>query len=391
MKYIAILCLLAAKSLVADDYVTGQNQFGFELYNKIGDGKENCCLSPYSIGNALALAYAGADGETKSEIDTLLSYPAGDVFKEISALKAYLAPAVSSAEAVAIDVNFHPLKGYLDTVQKKLGSEVFEINTNVSTNDAILRVNQWVSLKTKGFITSLLKPNDITKATKMVLLNAVYVKALWTSPFRENETKNDLFYTAEHAVVSVPMMHKKEMMKLYQDDSYFVVWQDMRQESSNGPQLETVIILPRIEVARSSSLTQEQLAAWERQAKRQYVELFMPKCSLRKQSRLKQPLQALGMKEAFTNNANFSLIHTHDALKVGDVIHEAFMQIDEAGIEAAGATAVTMMAMSAWQRENEPTVVRCDAPFFVLIREKKSELVLFISYIATPEKIVVRS
>lgn len=403
MRYIILLLLLVTHQIRANSYVDGENQFGFELYGKLFDKKENCCFSPYSIGNALALAYAGAAGETKSEMSALLSYPAVDLYKEIHALKTFLAPAVSSAEAVVIDQDFHPLKGYLDTVHNKLDAEIFEMNTTKSSKEAILHINQWVSAKTKGFIPSLLQPNDIQNATKMVLLNAVYLKALWVSPFSEHLTKDDVFYTPSSEKLHVPMMHKSEQMKLYQDDAYYVVWQDMRRESESAPQLETIIVLPRSENARACLFSTDQLALWEKQSGRQYVELFMPKCSLRKRTELKKPLQALGMNQAFTNEANFSEIcplnaseHSFDGpLIIGEVIHEAFMQIDEAGVEAAAATAITMMTMSVPVKQKEPIVVRCDTPFFVLIREKTSGLVLFISYIATPEKIfektVVRS
>jgi serpin B len=399
MKYIALFFLLFVNTVSAQELVVGQNRFGFELYGQVADVKKNSCISPYSISSALTLAHAGSDGQTKSQIAAVLGFPPEQsldaLHAEINTLKTFLAPVISSAEAVAIDANFHPLSGYLTTVQKKLGAEIFEVDTNKNTQEAISRINQWVSGKTKGLIPSLLQVGDIDEQTKMVLLNAVYLKALWTSPFLSQDTKESNFYTPSREKIRVSMMHKNETMALYQDDQYYAVWQEMRPEvkevTAASPQLETIIILPREENARDLELSSEKLASWRQKAKRQSVDLYVPKCSVRMRSELKQPLQNLGMTDAFTNDADFSLIHPGNVLKVSSVIHEAFIQMDESGIEAAAATAVIMAVKSALVEKKMPVVVRCDSPFYVVIREKKSGLVLFVSYIATPEKIVVRS
>jgi serpin B len=188
----------------------------------------------------------------------------------------------------------------------------------------------------------------------------------------------------------VPMMMQKEQMRLYQNDQVQVVWRDFTAVNSNGPLLEAMIVVPRNSSSLQttySALSAEKVKEWQSKAAMQQVELYLPKCSLRSRASLKAPLQAIGIKEAFTAQADFSGISPASDLMVDDVLHEAYMKIDEAGVEATGATAVTMMMKAAMPPKEPPVVVRCDKPYFVFIKEKSTGLILFISLIAAPEKI----
>ncbi|MCE5293640.1 MAG: hypothetical protein LLF94_03375, partial [Chlamydiales bacterium] len=136
----------------------------------------------------------------------------------------------------------------------------------------------------------------------------------------------------------------------------------------------------------TQNLSSDQLSAWSQQASDKYIEFNVPKCTIRERLSIKPALQTLGMKEAFTTGADFSGITPKNNLMISDVIHAAFLEMNETGIEAAAATAVIMMTKSAFIPSEPPVVVRCDKPFYLFIREKSSGLVLFVSVIASLDK-----
>ncbi len=189
---------------------------------------------------------------------------------------------------------------------------------------------------------------------------------------------------------TVGMMQQTKDLRLFQNDLLQAVFCDLKPDANSDARLEVAFVVPRTADAFKSvsqSLSWQSLEAWEKQADYTYTNFFVPKCSIRARLSVKQTLQALGMKEPFTTAADFSALTPKSDLMISDVIHAAFLQLTEAGIEAAAATAVTMMTKSLQIPKNEPVVVRCDKPFYLFIKEKTTGLVLFVGLIASPDKV----
>ncbi len=384
----SFLCLFATKSFADSSYTDGQNAFTFDMLRALGKKDANICISPYNISSALQLAYFGAENATKTEIGSALHLPMMTDQALTDTIMKYeksLGNAAINAKAVAVDRTFLPTDSYLQTVKDGLQADVFEVNFIKEPQEACKSINDWASKMTKGRITSLLEPANVTPATRLVLLSSIYIKAAWTSPFEAKMTQDAPFKTLSGQDKTIALMQKTENMRLYQDDKVQVVYRDLVQKDPQDARLEVVFVLPQD--VNSVQLSQDLVASWDKQQNYEYVQLFVPKCQIRERLSVKKPLQALGIQQAFTQAADFTAISPKNDLMISDVLHAAFLMLDEAGIEAAAATAVVMMTKSALVPSKPPVIVRCDKPFYVLIREKASGLVLFASLIASPEKV----
>jgi len=394
MKKLLLCALLSLSALSAEeDYIASQNAFTFTFVNALGKPESNICVSPYNIAGALELAYFGAANSTKAEIGSMLHLPMmsdtalADTIKKTDD---YLGRSATNAKALAVDTSFLPTDYYLQLVKDKLGAEAFEVNFSKRPKEACESINNWASKNTQGRITNLLEPSNITSNTKLVLLSSIYIKAAWQQPFEVGLTQDAPFKTISGDVKQVSMMQQTKNMRLYENDDLQVVWRDLEQKNGEQARLEVVIAVPKngdsLQTV-SKGLSNELVKLWDKDSEEKYVQLFLPKCSIRTRVSVKAPLQSLGMVQAFTESADFSALSPKNDLMVSDVLHSAFMQLNESGIEAAAATAVTMVTRSALAPKEPPVVVRADKPFYVFIREKNKGLVLFVGLIGSPEKV----
>lgn len=381
------LSLLFANVLTATEFTDSQNAFTLDLVQALGTPKEaNICVSPYNISSALQLAYFGAEGATKQQMASVLHLPMmadSDLAKTIKGCDNSLGRAAINAKALAVDASFLPTDYYLQLVKDELEADAFEVHFKKHPQEACQSINSWASKMTQGRIKELLQPSNITPDTKLVLLSSIYIKSNWVEQFEAHQTSDAPFKTLSGAEKVVPMMRQTKNMRLYQNDAVQVVWKDLEQKNANDARLEVLFVVPK-ELAKVSL---KDMSAWDKEAKMEYVQLFVPKCSVRERFSVKKPLINLGMQLPFSMGADFSALSPKEALMIDDVVHAAFLQLNESGIEAAAATAVIMMTRSAHVATQEPIVVRCDKPFYVVIREKATGLILFVSMIASPEKV----
>ncbi len=370
-----------------DDFVAGSNAFTFDFLQGLGKPQSNICASPYNIASALQLAYFGAENATKSEIGSMLHLPLmsdaalADVIKKSDS---YLGTAAVNAKALAIDNSFLPTDYYLHLVKDKLGADAFEVNFAKRPQEACDSVNNWAAKMTQGRIKNLLSTSDVNEGTKLVLLSSIYIKAAWQQPFEVSLTKDAPFTTLSGSKKQVSMMEQTKNMRLYQNSDFQVVYRDLKQEADQQARLEVIVAVAQ-NPELLQKITADTIKTWDKEAEEHYVQLFLPKCSIRSHISAKGALQALGMRQAFTGDADFTLLSPKNDLMVSDVIHSAFMQLNESGIEAAAATAVTMVTKSVLIPKEEPIVVRADKPFYLFIRDKNKGLVLFAGLVAMPE------
>ena len=366
--------------------------FGLDLYRAIAEGQTNVVLSPTSIALALAMARAGARGETAAEMDAVMRGLASDENAAwLNALDQALATRSGTfkddsgqALAVALRIANAPFaqqgmpleKAYLDALASRYGAGLRLVDYVNATEAARKLINGWVDDQTEQRIPELLVPGVLTEDTRLALVNAIYLKAPWQTPFSAEATKPGTFTLADGSTVEVPMMQVGEAMRHAAGSG----WQAVEIPYIGGTLAMTVIV-PDDLATFEQALTADQLAAITGALAKGQVALTFPKFSIETKAQLADILKALGMPTAFSDAADFSGITTAERLAISDVIHQANIDVDEKGTEAAAATAVVMRELSA---PAEPLTVAVDRPFLFALRDVPTGAILFLGRVADP-------
>jgi serpin B len=388
------------------------NEIGIDLYRQLAPGDENLCISPYSIDSALAMTFAGADGETRSEMASVLHFPENvDVPASFSALQQSLEQmSAKTAELVKKSKEFggpsEPItlnianrlfaqKGYrfreafLSLVKQNFGGAFESLDFAANPAAATQRINKWVADQTRDRIRDLIPGGALDKTTRLVLANALYLKAPWAREFSQNATQPEPFFV-RGTPVDVPMMRKTDKNFGYARREGFTVVS----VPYAGDELQFLILLPDdIEGLRGleSKISGNMLATLAKLEKRD-VDLRLPKFKLEPPTiTLAKQLEALGMKTAFDQpkgSANFDKIAPRtpeDYLYISQIFHKTFIAVDEKGTEAAAATAVAMLAGSALRSPPPPPIeVKVDRPFVYAIQHIPSGVCLFMGRVTDP-------
>ncbi len=377
--------------------VEGNSAFAFELYQKLVEqleGQEvNLFYSPYSISLALAMTYAGARGETTQQMaDTLQFLVAQDrLHPAFNWLGAELARRGEDAEgkdgegfrlnivnAIWGQNDYEFLSDFLDVLAENYGAGLRILDFINETEQSRLAINDWVSDQTEGRIEDLIPPGAIDALTRIVLTNAIYFNAAWEHPFDEDITADSPFYLLDGGQVVAPMMKQTESFGYTEGEGYQAV-----ELLYDGGELSMVILLPETGEfeAFEDGLQAEQVDAIIRDLQLTEVALTMPKFECDSQFSLKDTLAGMGMPVAFSSTADFSGMTGSRELCISDVMHKAFVAVDEAGTEAAAATAVIMKLTAV---PEPPVKVTIDRPFIFLIRDIETGAILFIGRVMNP-------
>ena len=397
---------LGAEAVTKDSVIKGNNEFALDLYGQLREQKGNLFFSPYSISTALAMTYAGARGNTATEMDATLHFggaPTNPVLhKTFGALVADLNAAgkrgkVKLAVANALwphrDYTFLP--AFADLVTKDYDAGLTPLDFKTKTEAARLMINRWVEQKTRDKIKELLKPGFLTPMTRLVLTNAIYFKGDWYSPFDKKRTKDAPFYLARPKGyrgiverVQVPLMYRKGGFG-YAD----LKTSQLLQMPYKGNELSMVVLLPKEKTTQAmaaleKSLTAANVTKWAGAARWQNVRVYLPRFKVTSEFSLAGTLTAMGMKDAFVGGkADFSGMDGTSKLFISAVVHKAFVDVNESGTEAAAATAVGISVTSAAPGPAPPPIIfRADHPFLFLIRDNTTGSVLFIGRVMNPKK-----
>lgn len=376
-----------------DSLVDGNNAFGLDLYQSLRSEDGNLILSPFSISLALAMTYSGAKGETEAQMADVLNFPAqSQTHPAFNALDLMLEETdiildkdqepmqLDIANAVFAEQTFAFLPDFLDTLSVNYGAGVRLMDFANNPDPSRKEINQWVSDETKDKINDLLPENAVTTSTKMVLVNAIYFKADWLSPFDANDTYDGTFTLLDGSEVTVPMMGQRMGIPYYVSNGYAAAELPYTGESA----VMTVLVpdagrFEEVESQLNGAMFKEMLANLAPAD----VTLRMPKFEYESSFMLSDTLASMGMPLAFDENrADFSSMTDQQALYIGNVIHKAFVAVDEEGTEAAAATAVIMEGASAVMPENELYI---DRPFIYFIRDVESGQILFIGRVLNPK------
>ncbi len=366
---------------------TANNAFGLDLFQRVVNANQgnNVFLSPYSISSALAMTYAGARGKTAEEMaDTLRYGDASDaIHTAFQTLTEYLQQSgqkgcrlyVANALWGQQDYTFQ--KEFLGLVDRYYAGGFNTVDYIGATEKARKRINQWIMQHTAEKIKELIARGDLDVDTRLVLTNAIYFKGDWAQRFSAQRTRQSPFWLEPGKSVDVPMMADIGLYAYAEpDDSLQVL-----ELPYEGDALSMVVLLPRKgRRALAHDLTPATLAGWLSALHKEEVELFLPKFKFQSKFYLKKFLKTMGMQDAFDERADFSAMTGRKDLYIGKVIHQADIEVNEEGTEAAAATAVVM------QRKSVPLRVtfRADHPFVFLIRHKPTGTILFMGKVMNP-------
>jgi serpin B len=389
------------------------NELAVELHRQLATGDENLCLSPYSIESALAMTYAGADGETRTEMARVLhltndvSVPATfsalqHSLEEMSAKTIELVKQSKKFGGPSEPIRLHianrlfAQKGYqfraafLSLVKQNFGGAFEPLDFIADPAAATQRINEWVADQTHDRIRDLIPQRALDKTARLVLANALYLKAPWASEFSSSATQPEPFFVHGGAPVDAPMMRKRDEHFGYARHEGFTVVS----LPYAGNDLQFLVLLPdEVDGLRvlESKLTADMLAGCAKLEKRD-VDLHLPRFKLKPPTMtLADNFEALGMKTAFDKpqgSANFDKMaprKPNDYLYISQIFHKTFIAVDEKGTEAAAATAVAMLAGTALRSPPPPPIeVKVDRPFIYAIQHVPSGVCLFLGRVTDP-------
>ena len=383
----------AVKEADVTNLVSGNSAFAFDLYQALGKTEGNLFYSPYSISLALAMTYAGARGETEGQMaDTLhIALPQDRLHPAFNGLDLELGERGEGAKgkdgegfrlnivnAIWGQTGYSFLPRFLDVLAESYGAGLRPLDFARETEESRVTINDWVSDQTEARIEDLIPPGVINELTRLVLTNAIYFNAAWLHPFDEGATGDGPFHLLDGNAVTVPMMRQTETFGYAEGDTYQAV-----ELPYDGDELSMVVLLPRAGQFRAfeEALDVQRVDAIVDSLGRRSVALTMPRFEFESEFSLKDTLAAMGMPIAFSMAADFSGMTGNPDLFIAEVVHKAFVSVDESGTEAAAATAVVMQLKGMPQ---EPIKVTIDRPFIFLIRDLETGSVLFVGRVVNP-------
>ena len=373
------------------DLVRGNNEFAFEMYREQGGSGKNLVFSLYSISLAFSMAYAGARGETETQMAQTLGYlPQETQHPAFNALDRRVSQPASAdgdsgtpfqlnvANAVWEQMGY-PLEGsYLDTLARHYGAGLQTVDFR-QTAAATEEINDWVSGETEGRTEDLLPSETIDPETRMVLTNAIYFKGSWASKFEESRTEDGPFTLPGGEEVTVPMMRQAGRLPYVEGDGYQAV-----QLPYDGYDADMLIVLPdeggfgQVEERLGADLLEE----LDARLSDHRVTLTMPRFDFEEKLKLVDLMEGLGLRLPFDPyGADFSGVTRKERLFVYDALHKATITVDERGTEAAAATTILEMPVSS---VGPPVTMTLDRPFIFVIRDMETGTVLFLGRVTDP-------
>lgn len=380
----------------ADDLATlvnGNNAFAFDLYQSLRAGDGNLILSPYNISLTLAMTYAGASGETETQMARALHFtlPQDRLNPAFNQLDTNLSQEGQSsatdrqplqlniANAVWAEQTFPFLQTYLDLIAQNYGAGIHLADFIHQFPRVRTQINNWVSDQTKGKIQNLIPDGALNADTRMVLVNAIYFKADWQEPFDPDNTTNAPFHILDGSQVDVKTMNDTLHIPYSSGDGY----QAVELPYQNGTAAMDILVPDTGNFDQfESTITAESFDKIRNDMQPASVMLSLPKFTFDSQFSLSDQLTTLGMPDAFdANKADFSGMTGKQDLFISNVVHKANITVDEKGTEAAAATGVIMQATSAMVTQIN---LQIDRPFLYVIRDLNSGQILFIGRVLNP-------
>jgi serpin B len=368
---------------------SSNNQFAFDFYRSINatDKGKNIFVSPFSVSTALAMTFEGSRGNTRKQMAGVLHFNLTDSDRRtgFSALlaeinggqakhyKLEVANALWGQEEYRFDPSF------TETIAKYYGGGFYAVDFVGDKGGSVHKINAWVDEKTAGKIKDLIHPGDVNDLTRLILTNAIYFKGSWAATFEKTATRTEPFHTSATATVQAPMMHRSGQYGYAQEDALTAI-----ELPYAGNEMSMIAILPSGDIDKlGESLSNEEIDRLRKEMRPEEVDVSLPRFKIEARSLLKDKLSKLGMPDAFDKAvADFSGITGNKTLYLSSVIHQAVIEVNEEGSEAAAATAVVIKTRTA--RAPSKLEFRADRPFLFMIVHNPSGSILFMGRLSNP-------
>ncbi|XP_072019781.1 leukocyte elastase inhibitor-like [Amphiura filiformis] len=388
----------------AQKVATANNTFGLKLYQVLGSERDdNLVFAPLSITTSLAMTYMGARGKTAEQMEEVMALePLGqnlhaDIRDHNAVLVCEDGPYnMRMANRLYGQKKFTFEPKFLDATHELYNAKLEALDFEGNSESARQAINDWVEEQTERRIQDLIAPGVLTKDTRLVLVNAIYFKAEWLYPFPKHTTQEQPFHLSSSKKITVPMMSQTQHFGYFHDKSLTHVnckiLRMMFKGIGHANKLEMMAVLPdsikdlaKLETTLSPSLIQN----WRSKTKMAKVRVTFPKFKLTQDFSLAEKLNGIGMSDLFSEeSADLRGVSTDDELFVSDVIHKAFVEVNEDGCEAAAATAVTMRekGVALFRRPKpEPKIFKADHPFLFFIQSIESGAIVFMGRVKRPQ------
>ena len=366
------------------NFATINNNLSFKIMNELlKNPKENIFISPASIHIAMLMTSLGADGETNKEMSKLL-YPNIDLERASKSLKQHLKRinshkniTLKMANSLWLEKTFVLEKKYLRTVENIFSTTLTPLDFVSHHEKSRTIINNWVEKKTNDKIVNLLPKDAISNLTRFVLTNAIYFKGDWDKKFNEKRTHDQVFY-GNKKQTSIPFMHLRHKVQYWEDKNVQYV-----QLLYKGKSVALNLFLPqknRLDhFTKNFNFQKYKDIIHMRRSEK--VNIAFPKFKIDNALPLKEIFKKLGLISPFLENkANFKKMTKRNDLFIGEIFHQTFLEVNEKGSEAAGATAVVMQLKS-MARPSHPKQFIMNRPFFITMTDTKTKTILFSGYI----------
>jgi len=386
-KIFLFLCLSGLLMTIGFSTVEDSSNFlAIDLYKVLSNKSGNIFFSPFSISSALAMTYMGADGNTAAQMRKVLYFDLEEeaLHDGFSKLMDSLNQPnenyqLSIANSIWAQFDYPFFKEFIERLQSYYQAGLNYVDFVNRRDEAREKINKWVEEKTNQKIKDIIKPDDIDGLTRLVLVNAIYYKGVWLEPFDPSLTSKEEFYINQNESKEVDMMFRNLLANYAENSSVQVL-----ELPYAGNQISMIVVLPKKgkdlkEIEKDISL--ELLKKWKSEMRKTSVDVYLPKFKTECRFNLKGTLMGMGMVDAFTDAADFSRMDGTRLLKIKDVIHQSFVEVNEQGTEAAAATAVIIGIKMA---PTMPVVFKADRPFIFFIYDNLHDLILFMGRLSNP-------
>jgi len=363
----------------------GDNVFTFNLFKTVAAGStdgSNLFVSPLSASMALGMTANGANGQTLTDMRSTLGFndftedQVNSYYNKLVTQLPQLDPntTVKIANSIWYDKKFNVLPQFIKTDSTYFNAKVQSLD--FAAPASVNTINDWVSGQTNGKITNLLK--EISDDEVMFLVNAIYFKSVWKGKFDPAKTQKMPFYTDAIHSVQADFMQDDISYNGYSDDNVRLI-----ELPYSNDRYSMVIAIPNGNKTLADlipTLNSDNWNNWMSKLSSTTQPLAIPKFKFTYSIKLNDALTTLGMVNAFTKQADFTRINAAGNLLITNLMHKAYVAVDESGTEAAAATSVGVGMTSA------PQQIPVNRPFVFVIREMKTGLILFAGTVNDPTK-----
>ncbi|KAL3081601.1 hypothetical protein niasHT_034259 [Heterodera trifolii] len=350
---------------------------------------QNTVLSPVSAAIALAMAYAGARGQTAAEFVNLLADDGSSLhqnnakfIEEIESEKTFN---LSIANKIYLDESFTILEEFNQTLSNYYQGNFESIDFG-NIEEAAKEINAFVENATNGKILKMIKPDFLADHPLLLLINAIYFGGQWLNPFEEHHTEKEPFFLTNGKEIKLEMMRQTNKFVYLEETNFKLLGMEFV-----GGNAHLFIVLPNSKDGLTKvlgELTEAKLIRMIKKLPEIKVKLFLPKFKIESTHKLEEMLPSLGLKSAFnSDSADFSGINKSIPLFIGKVLQKAMISVDEKGCEAAAATIISMVvATSSRIPPPPPPVFRADHPFAFFLIKSKKEVLFNGAFVGAEEK-----